>query len=393
MCRPCTRRPDARPARRSPGRARARLQLRVSPRCPDGDWGVQPDLSAGRRRRGRVLAAAGDGLEDWLCSIGPRLAPPSREHSRVLAPAGRLRRRRDVAHARASPQVRAGTHGVAGAHLQPAALHPIVFGRAHPRRSVSDRPPSRRSTAPTRTRSCTCRIRAAGSSPGSASSPLAILAWASVRRSAGVLASIALTAAGVTAIKCAAPRIAFEHQGPSADWRAGSGVEPGRSITARLPRFISCSRSLAFTVGSKGIVSAPDLTSAADRQQPAPGGLSALSDLADAVRLCLHRQVERTFWSERWIEARSVLWALADRVRRQRIVRNVEMDSGWWEDRDVTIVDQAWFRLDVRALVEEHESGKCLCRLAMRSRFTATPLLALASGIAVVGWASSRRAD
>jgi len=78
-----------------------------------------------------------------------------------------------------------------------------------------------------------------------------------------------------------------------------------------------------------------------------------------------------------------VLCAMADRLRQQRIVRNVELDSGWWEDRDATMVDQAWFRLDIRTLVEDHGAGRCLCRVAMRSRVTATPLLALASGLAL----------
>jgi hypothetical protein len=118
-------------------------------------------------------------------------------------------------------------------------------------------------------------------------------------------------------------------------------------------------------------------------RQSASGQRSVHSDLADAFRLCLHRQVERTFWSERWIEPRRVLSAVAERVRRQRIVRNVETDTGWWEDRDVTIVDRAWFRLDIRALVEEHEAGKCVCRLAMRPRMTLMPLLSVAAGIAL----------
>jgi hypothetical protein len=134
----------------------------------------------------------------------------------------------------------------------------------------------------------------------------------------------------------------------------------------------------------KGMMSAPAvLARAADQHHMAPDR-SVFSDLADGVRLCLRGQVERTFWSERWLEARSVLWAMADRLRQQRIVKNVELDSGWWEDRDATMVDQAWFRLDIRTLVEEHAAGRCLCRVAMRSRVTVTPLLALASGLALV---------
>ena len=69
-------RPDARAARRSHRRARARLQHGVPPRRAARDRRLQSDLPARRRRRGRVLAAAGAGLEDRLRVGGARLAPP-----------------------------------------------------------------------------------------------------------------------------------------------------------------------------------------------------------------------------------------------------------------------------------------------------------------------------
>ena len=70
-------RSDARAARRSHRRARARLQHGVPPRRAAGDRRLQPDLPPRRRRRGRVLAAAGAGLEDRIRFGGARLAPPS----------------------------------------------------------------------------------------------------------------------------------------------------------------------------------------------------------------------------------------------------------------------------------------------------------------------------
>ena len=70
-------RPDARAARRSHRRARARLQHGVPARRAARDRRLQPDLPARRRRRGRVLAAAGARLEDRLRAVGARLAPPS----------------------------------------------------------------------------------------------------------------------------------------------------------------------------------------------------------------------------------------------------------------------------------------------------------------------------
>jgi GT2 family glycosyltransferase len=201
---------------------------------------------------------------------------------------------------------------------------------------------------------------------------------------AGTLAAAALTAVGATAIKCLRHGLRSDiEELPPIGRYSRSASRAGYRLTIVALHFL---QPLARLHGRlKGIVSAPpDLGPAADRNAPAPVVQSALSSLADGIRLTLGRSVERLFWSERWIEARTVLCTLADRVRQQRIVRNVELDTGWWEDRDATIVDHAWLRLDVRALVEDHGSGKCLCRVVMRPRMTATPLLALASGIVVI---------
>lgn len=102
------------------------------------------------------------------------------------------------------------------------------------------------------------------------------------------------------------------------------------------------------------------------------------------LRLFFGKEVEHVSWSERWIDVRGLLSAIADRLRRQRAVRHIELDSGWWEDRDLTIVNRIWFRLDMRALVEEHGDGKCLCRVRMRARVTGalTPLLLAAAAVA-----------
>lgn len=111
-----------------------------------------------------------------------------------------------------------------------------------------------------------------------------------------------------------------------------------------------------------------------------------VADVMHGLRLCLRLPVEKAYWSERWIDLAILLRAIADRLRQKRAVRHIELDSGWWEDRDLTIVDRSWFRLDLRALVEEHGGGRCLYRFAMRSRVTsagALPLLFLL--LAIVG--------
>ena len=120
-------RPDARAARRSHRRARARLQHGVPPRRAARDRRLQPDLPARRRRRGRVLAAAGARLADRLRAGGARLASPPRVGR---APTGASR----SATARARPGSMAhhpekfldGQHAVARPHLQPAAVRALA---------------------------------------------------------------------------------------------------------------------------------------------------------------------------------------------------------------------------------------------------------------------------
>jgi GT2 family glycosyltransferase len=108
-------------------------------------------------------------------------------------------------------------------------------------------------------------------------------------------------------------------------------------------------------------------------KRPAPANPAmqpiARAAVAKGMRV-FSREVELTFWSECWIDVRGLLSGIADRLRRQRAVRSIELDSGWWEDRDLTIVNRVWFRLDVRALVEDHGHGRCLCRLRLRPRLT-----------------------
>ena len=129
-------RADARPARRSHRRARARLQHGVPPRRAARDRRLQPDLPPRRRRRGRVLAAAGARLEDRLRVGGARLASPPLVGEGVLAPAGRLRRRRDLADGAPSREVSRRPHAVARPHLQPAAVRAVALGHADQRRRL-----------------------------------------------------------------------------------------------------------------------------------------------------------------------------------------------------------------------------------------------------------------
>ena len=129
-----TGRPDARAARRPHRGARARLQHGVPPRARSSAiGGFNPDLPSRRRRRGRLLAAAGARLADRLRVVRARLAPPSIVGEGVLAAAGRLRRGRALADGAPPGQVPRRAHAVARPHLQPAAVRAIALGHAHQR--------------------------------------------------------------------------------------------------------------------------------------------------------------------------------------------------------------------------------------------------------------------
>ena len=93
------------------------------------DRRLQPRLPPRRRRRGHLLAAPGPRPPDRVCAVGAGLAPPPLLGQGLLAAAGRIRRRRDLARRAPSREVRARPDAVAGAHLQPAAV-PEVAERA-----------------------------------------------------------------------------------------------------------------------------------------------------------------------------------------------------------------------------------------------------------------------
>src|SRR5262249_37574906 len=97
---------------------------------------------------------------------------------------------------------------------------------------------------------------------------------------------------------------------------------------------------------------------------------------------------ERAFWSERWIDVGSLLALIADRLRPPRPFRYIELDGGWGGDPGLPLVDRLWCRVDIRALVEAHGGGTCLCRVRTRSRvapLAIPPVLGIASVMLLYG--------
>src|SRR5204863_8480374 len=64
------------------------------------------------------------------------------------------------------------------------------------------------------------------------------------------------------------------------------------------------------------------------------------------------------------------LTQLTDWLRGSRAVRSIEIDDGWSDDRDVSVLVGRWAWIDVRAMVEEHGSGKSLVRISTHLRPT-----------------------
>ncbi len=117
----------------------------------------------------------------------------------------------------------------------------------------------------------------------------------------------------------------------------------------------------------RGLASPPDVgdsphTTGVPWRAPAPGPATVLA----AVRLQFGGSVEWALWSESWLAPPAFLTALASSLRAARPARRVHVDEGWHADRDLSMAVGRWGWLHVRTLVEEHERGRCLCRVGAR---------------------------
>jgi GT2 family glycosyltransferase/DNA-binding beta-propeller fold protein YncE len=135
----------------------------------------------------------------------------------------------------------------------------------------------------------------------------------------------------------------------------------------------------------RGVLSPPEMALPAAAAQTSRGPRPSLSEAWRALLLISGSVTEDRFWSETWTSAERVLAQLADWLRRSRAVRTIEIDDGWVDDRDVSVFVGRWAWLDVRALVEEHGSGKSLVRIGMHLRPTIFGVvMALALGMVLL---------
>ena len=121
----------------------------------------------------------------------------------------------------------------------------------------------------------------------------------------------------------------------------------------------------------RGVLSPPEIALPhRPSRRPAAGRGRRSREAWRALLLLSGNVTEDRFWSETWTSADRVLSQLTDWLRRSRAVRTIEIDEGWSDDRDVSVLVGRWAWLDVRALVEEHGGGKSLLRVSTHLRPT-----------------------
>ncbi len=140
----------------------------------------------------------------------------------------------------------------------------------------------------------------------------------------------------------------------------------------------------------RGLLSPPEIAiPPAVEPQTSRGPRPSLAEAWRALLLVSGNVTEDRFWSETWTSADRVLSQLTDWLRRSRAVRTLEIDEGWSDDRDVSVFVGRWAWLDVRAVSEEHASGKTLVRVSTHLRPTTFGIVsALGVGAALLAGAT-----
>ncbi|PWT79826.1 MAG: hypothetical protein C5B57_13210 [Blastocatellia bacterium] len=138
----------------------------------------------------------------------------------------------------------------------------------------------------------------------------------------------------------------------------------------------------------RGALSAPPAVAQPlpERRHTSRGPRPSLAEAWRALLLISGTVTEDRFWTETWTATDRVLMQLTDWLHRSRAVRTVDIDDGWSDDRDVSVFVGRWAWLDIRALVEDHGSGKGLLRVSTHLRptsFGVVSALGLGAGLLV----------
>ena len=104
-----------------------------------------------------------------------------------------------------------------------------------------------------------------------------------------------------------------------------------------------------------------------------------------AIRLLCRGQHRMALWSDRWVDRAELLTRITRGLQARAVGRAIDAHDTWQQERDLAVATGRWGWLDLRTLLEEHEEGRCLFRVAARHRlapFGAAVALLLASGFA-----------
>ncbi len=139
----------------------------------------------------------------------------------------------------------------------------------------------------------------------------------------------------------------------------------------------------------RGMLSPPEIAFPLERQT-SRGPRPSLAEARRALLLLSGTVTEDRYWSETWTSTARVLSQLTDWLRQSRAVRTVEVDEGWSNDRDISVLIGRWAWLDLRALVEEHTAGRTLLRVSTHLRPTTFGIVvAIGMALALLGAAVS----
>jgi GT2 family glycosyltransferase len=129
----------------------------------------------------------------------------------------------------------------------------------------------------------------------------------------------------------------------------------------------------------RGILRSPESTSRSITLALVPAASEQTAARVNIARL-LAKGGQYGFWSETWASGEMLLAHLVERLGAIAVGRQVHVDDGWHDDRDISISIGPWAWAHVRVLVEDHGRGRCLfrTRVYIRPRLATSVVFALA---------------
>jgi hypothetical protein len=190
--------------------------------------------------------------------------------------------------------------------------------------------------------------------------------------------AIALGVAGIglTLVKCAAYGWRSDLNGLAELTGCGPAMSRGiyRAMIAALHLVQPFARSYGFV---RGLLRPPNCSRASVPLAAEPA-VAAPPKIRHRHLALLLGAGECRFWSQTWTGVDALLTSVVERLRTARFGRGVHVDDGWRSDRDISVGLGVWGWVDVRALVEDHGAGTCLCRVRLQLRLRPGTMLLLA---------------